>query len=62
MYYIVHLCMSKQDNNKTEMITIRIDRGTKEKLQVMADNDRRSLSDYIRVQLEKIVELSKKGK
>ena len=54
--------MSKQDNNKTEMINIRIDKSTKQKLQVLADNDRRSLSDYVRIQLEKLVETTKKGK
>ena len=54
--------MTKQNENKTEMVTIRIDKGTKEKLQVMASNDRRSLSDYIRVQLEKLVESQKKPK
>ena len=51
----------KQDN-KTEMVTIRIDKGTKEKLQLMAEIERRSLSDYIRLQLERIVENTKKGK
>lgn len=45
-----------KSDNKTEMLTIRIDKGTKEKLQGMADNDRRSLSDYIRLQLEKLVD------
>ena len=54
--------MTKQNENKTEMVTIRIDKGTKEKLQVMASIDRRSLSDYIRVQLEKLVESQKKPK
>lgn len=54
--------MTKANDNKTEMITIRIDKGTKDKLQVMADNDRRSLSDFIRVQLEKLVAASKKAK
>ena len=51
----------KQDN-KTEMVTIRIDKGTKEKLQVLAETERRSLSDYIRLQLERIVENIKKEK
>jgi hypothetical protein len=54
--------MTRGKDNKTEMITIRIDKGTKGKLQVMADNDHRSLSDYIRVQLEKMVETPKKGR
>ena len=45
----------KQDN-KTEMLTIRIDKGTKDKLQVMAETERRSLSDFVRLQLEKLVE------
>lgn len=50
----------KQDN-KTEMLTIRIDKGTKAKLQVLADAERRSLSDYIRLELEKLVKNNKKG-
>lgn len=49
-------------DNKTEMVTIRIDKGTKEKLQLMANADKRSLSDYIRIQLEKVVENNKKGR
>ncbi len=44
------------------MLTIRIDKGTKDKLQVMADKERRSLSDYIRLELEKLVEPVKKAK
>lgn len=49
-----------KQENKTEMLTIRIDKGTKDKLQVMAEVERRSLSDYIRLQLEKLVEATKK--
>lgn len=48
-------------DNRTEMITIRIDKGTKEKLQTMAQADSRKLSDYIRLQLEKLVETQKKS-
>lgn len=35
-------------------INIRIDEKTKAKLQAMADKDQRKLSDYIRLQLEKL--------
>lgn len=40
-------------------LNIRIDEATKVKLQSMADKDNRKLSDYIRLQLEK---LAAKGK
>lgn len=46
--------------SKTEMLTIRIDKKTKEILKSMADADRRSLSDYIRLQLERLAEQKKK--
>jgi antitoxin component of RelBE/YafQ-DinJ toxin-antitoxin module len=36
------------------VINIRIDEATKKKLQAMADKDQRKLSDYIRLQLEKL--------
>ena len=49
-------------DNKTEMLTIRIDKETTDKLQVMADSERRSLSDFIRLELEKLVMPTKKGK
>lgn len=43
-------------DNKTVNINIRVTEEIKKQLQQLADNDRRSLSDYIRLQLEKIAE------
>lgn len=40
---------------KTEMIPIRVDEDLKKKLKDLADKDHRSLSDYIRLQLEKLI-------
>jgi uncharacterized protein (DUF1778 family) len=37
-------------------ITIRVDVETKDALQLLADSDKRKLSDFIRVKLEKILE------
>jgi predicted transcriptional regulator len=42
--------------SKEKFIAIRIDEDLKRKLQIMADKDSRSLSDYIRLQLKKLVE------
>lgn len=53
--------MSTQDN-KTETIITRVSPELKEELQKMADNDSRKLSDYVRLQLMKLVETSKKKK
>lgn len=44
---------------KDTTIIIRVEEDLKKKLQVMADKDSRKLSDYIRLQLEK---LATKGK
>ena len=41
---------------KTEMIPIRVDENLKKKLKELAEKDRRSLSDFIRLQLEKIAQ------
>ena len=41
---------------KDETIVIRVDSELKMKLQRLADRDKRKLSDYIRLQLEKLVE------
>lgn len=40
--------------NKTEAIIIRVQPDLKNKLQQLADADRRKLSDFVRLQLEKI--------
>jgi hypothetical protein len=51
----------KQDN-KSETIILRVEPELKADLQKMADVDSRKLADYIRVQLRKMVDLSKKKK
>lgn len=45
---------------KTESVQIRLEPHLKEKLQKMADADSRKLADFIRVQLMKVAEQSKK--
>lgn len=41
---------------KDEVINIRVDKSMKDKLQKLADQDNRTLGDYIRVQLMKLLE------
>jgi len=53
--------MALQDN-KTETIIARVSPELKAELQKMADMDNRKLSDYVRLQLAKLVETSKKKK
>ncbi len=48
--------------NKNEAIVIRVDSSLKSDLQKLADLDSRKLSDYIRLQLTKLVEATKKKK
>lgn len=43
-----------------DTLRLRLGGGLKKDLQKLADQDKRKLSDYIRIQLEKIVEISKK--
>lgn len=43
-------------------IVVRISNELKEQLQKMADKDRRKLSDFVRVQMELLVEKSKNKK
>ena len=40
---------------KDIQIAIRVDAETKKALQLLADNDKRKLSDFIRIQLEKLL-------
>lgn len=49
-------------DNKTETIILRVEPSLKADLQRMADMDERTLADYVRVQLKKLVESSKKKK
>lgn len=45
-----------------ESFTIRIEPNMRIELQKLADKDNRSLSDYIRLQLKKLIEENKKKK
>lgn len=47
---------------KTESLIVRVEPELKAKLQKMADQDRRTLADFVRLQLEKIVETNKTKK
>ncbi|MGI8951958.1 MAG: hypothetical protein ACR2FN_10285 [Chitinophagaceae bacterium] len=49
-------------DTKNEAIVIRVDADLKASLQKMADMDSRKLSDFIRLQLKRLVETSKKKK
>lgn len=51
-----------QTNNKSETILVRVEPELKEVLQKMADKDNRKLSDFVRVQMLKMVEASKSKK
>ena len=43
-------------------VNIRLEEKTKNELQKLADLDKRTLSDFIRIKLEELVESSKKKK
>ena len=45
--------------NKTVNINLRVSEGTKQALLKLAETERRSLSDYIRLQLEKLTATQK---
>ncbi len=45
---------------ETQTINVRVTQTTKDELQKLADADQRTLSDYIRLQLEKIINSGKK--
>jgi uncharacterized protein (DUF1778 family) len=47
-------------DNKTVNINIRVTETTKKHLVALADVDRRTLSDFIRLQLERLAEATKK--
>lgn len=59
----MYICVINENTmaqvNKNEAIVIRVDPSLKGSLQKMADMDNRKLSDYIRVQLMKLVEASR---
>jgi uncharacterized protein (DUF1778 family) len=52
--------MSRDKENKTVNINLRVSEDTKKELLKLANLDRRTLSDYIRLQLEKLAETGKK--
>lgn len=52
--------MPEDKDNKIVNINFRVSEKAKEELQKLADADRRPLSDWIRLQLEKLVEMAKK--
>lgn len=62
----MYICAIKQNtmiqDTKNEAIVIRVDADLKASLQKMADMDSRKLSDFIRLQLKRLVETSKKKK
>lgn len=47
-------------DNKTVNINLRVSEGTKQALLKLAENDSRTLSDFIRLQLEKLAAATKK--
>jgi len=47
---------------KTESLILRVEPELKAKLQKMADQDRRTLADFVRLQLEILVETKKTKK
>lgn len=47
--------MAKDKDNKTVNINLRVSEDVKKELSKLADIDRRTLSDFIRLQLEKLV-------
>ena len=51
-----------QTNNKSETILVRVEPELKDVLKKMADKDNRKLSDFVRVQMLRIVETSKNKK
>lgn len=59
---IYYICIIIQVNemSKTAYIPIKIEPSVKAKLQKMADDDSRTLSDFIRLHLMRLVEKPKK--
>ena len=52
--------MIKDIEMKEGVITIRMKEELKKELQKLSEKDRRNLSDFVRLHLEKLVESSKK--
>ena len=53
--------MADKKENKTVNINIRVSEDTKKELIRLAEIDRRTLSDYIRLQLERLAYVSAKA-
>ena len=56
----MHRIRTKNKIMKTETIPIRVDKTTRKRLEEIAKKEKRTLSDFIRVQLENIVEKNTK--
>ena len=53
---IILFLINMQSPKKEIQIAFRVDIETRNALQLLADNDKRKLSDFIRIQLEKVLE------
>jgi len=53
---IILFLINMQSTKKEIQIAFRVDIETRNALQLLADNDKRKLSDFIRIQLEKVLE------
>lgn len=63
MFYNVTFCNFAPYKNqnkimKTETIPIRVDKTTRKKLEQLAQKEKRTLSDFVRIQLEKVIEVN----
>jgi hypothetical protein len=60
LFINVYLCIFAVNiDNMEEFVGIRMSSQLKKSLQKLADADKRKLADFIRIELEKIVEQSK---
>lgn len=55
----MYICFMDREN-KTVNINLRVSEGTKQALLQLAEVERRTLSDFIRLQLERLAEAAKK--
>jgi hypothetical protein len=55
----LYICFMEK-GTKSVMLNLRIDEALKGHLQKLAEHDRRTLSDFIRLQLENLVKMTKK--
>ena len=59
---IILFLINMQSTKKEIQIAFRVDIETRNALQLLADNDKRKLSDFIRIQLEKVLEADQSKK